>query len=179
MNMFLSSERVLWGMLDSWLNQGHPLGVFTVLADHARGEGSLAEVKGDHPGAWGLAVVDRVTGEPADRLHEALKQSKRRQLERLREANQPIQIRPLTNPLRGRLPAQPMTATSARPATSRTTSTPRCTRSPDTPRTATAKAAGFACTASVAPSGRCGLTTPRLWGSSPSLVHPWRCWSTP
>ena len=179
MNMFLSSERVPWGMLDSWLNQGHPLGVFTVLADHARGEGWLAEVKGDHPGAWGLAVVDRVTGEPADRLCEALKQSQRRQLERLREATQPFQIRPLTNPLRGRLPSQPMTATSARPASSRTTSTPSCTRSPDTPRTATAKAAGFACIASVTTSGRYGLTTPRRWGSSPSREHPWRCWSTP
>ena len=179
MRTFLSSERAPWGVLDSWLNQGHPLGVFTVLADHATNKGWLAEIKGDHQGVWGLAVVDRVTGEPADRLQEALEQSQRRQQERLRESTQPIQIRPLTNPLGGRLPAQPMTATSARPATSRTTSTPRCTRSPDTPRTATAKAAGFACTASVAPSERCGPTTPKRWGSSPNREHPWRCWSTP
>jgi hypothetical protein len=38
--------------------------------------------------------VDRVTGAPADRLHEALEQSQRRQLEWLRETTQPIQIRP-------------------------------------------------------------------------------------
>jgi hypothetical protein len=43
-------------------------------------------------------VVDRVTGEPADRLHEALEQSQRRQQERLRESTQPIQIRPLADP---------------------------------------------------------------------------------
>jgi hypothetical protein len=85
-------------VFDSWLNQGRPLGVFTVLADHARGEGWLAEVKGDHQGAWGLAVVDRATGEPADRLHEVLEQSQRRQLERLRESTQPIQVRPLADP---------------------------------------------------------------------------------
>jgi hypothetical protein len=85
-------------VFDNWLNQGRPLGVFTVMADHARGEGWLAEVKGDHHGAWGLAVVDRATGEPADRLHEALKQSQRRQLERMRESTQPIQVRPLADP---------------------------------------------------------------------------------
>jgi hypothetical protein len=50
---------------------------------------------------------------------------------------------------------------------------------PITPKTATAKAAGFAYSASVAPSGRCGQTTPRRWGSSPSREHPWRCWSIP
>src|SRR5450631_4546468 len=98
MRTFLSSEHSPWGVLDSWLNQGHPLGVFTVLADHATGEGWLAKVKGDHHGVWGLAVVDRVTGEPADRLHEARKQSQRRQLERLRESTQPIQIRFLADP---------------------------------------------------------------------------------
>src|SRR5665811_1987193 len=95
MRTFLTSERSPWGVLDTWLNQGRPLGVFTVMADHARGEGWLAEVKGDHHGAWGLAVVDRVTGEPADRLHEALKQSHRRQQERPHESTQPIQIRAL------------------------------------------------------------------------------------
>jgi hypothetical protein len=98
MNTFLSSEPAPWGVLDSWLNQGHPLGIFTVLADHATGEGWLTEVKGDHQGVWGLAVVDRVTGEPADRLHEALEQSQQRQLERLRESTQPIQIRFLAHP---------------------------------------------------------------------------------
>ena len=97
MRTLLSSERAPWGVLDSWLNQGHPLGVFTVLADHASGEGWLAKVKGDHQGVWGLAVVDRVTGEPADRLHEALEQSQRRQQKRLRESTQPIQIRPLVD----------------------------------------------------------------------------------
>jgi hypothetical protein len=85
-------------VFDSWLNQGRPLGVFTVLANHARGEGWLAEVRGDRQGAWGLAVVDRVTGEPGDRLHEALEQSQRRQLERLRQTTQPIQIRPQPDP---------------------------------------------------------------------------------
>jgi hypothetical protein len=69
--------------------------MFTVLADHATGKGWLAEIKGDHHGPWGLAEVDRVTGEPADRLHEALQQSQRRQQERLLESTQPIQIRPL------------------------------------------------------------------------------------
>jgi hypothetical protein len=98
MGTFLSSERARWGVLDSWLNQGRPLGVFTVLADHATDEGWLAEVKGDHKGLWGLAVVDRVTGEPADRLHEALGQSQQRQWDRLRDSTQPIQIRPLTDP---------------------------------------------------------------------------------
>jgi hypothetical protein len=98
MRTFLNSETAPWGVFDSWLNQGRPLGVFTVLANHARGEGWLAEVRGDHQGAWGLAVVDRVTGQPGDRLHEALEQSQRRQLERLRESTQPIQIRPLAGP---------------------------------------------------------------------------------
>jgi hypothetical protein len=98
MRTFLNSEPAPWGVFDSWLHQGRPLGVFTVLANHARGEDWLAEVRGDHHGAWGLAVVDRVTGEPGDRLHEALEQSQRRQLERLRESTQPIQIRPLADP---------------------------------------------------------------------------------
>ena len=95
MRTFLNSETAPWGVFDSWLNQGSPLGVFTVLANHARGEDWLAEVRGDHQGAWGLAAVNRVTGEPGDRLHEALEQSQQRQLERLRESTQPIQIRPL------------------------------------------------------------------------------------
>jgi hypothetical protein len=98
MRRFLSSERAPWGVLDSWHSQGRPLAIFTVLADHAAGEGWLAEIKGDHQGPWGLAVVDRVTGEPADRLHEALEQSQRRQQERQRESTQPIQIRPLADP---------------------------------------------------------------------------------
>jgi hypothetical protein len=98
MHTFLSSEAAPWGVLDSWLNQGRPLGVFTVLADHATGEGWLAEVKGDHQGVWGLAVVDRVSGEPGERLHEVLEQSQRRQLERLRQSTQPIQVRPLADP---------------------------------------------------------------------------------
>ena len=98
MRTFLSSEHTPWGVLDSWLSQGRPLGVFTVLADHATDEGWLAEVKGDHHGPWGLAVVDRVVGEPSDRLHEALEQSQRRQQERLCESTQPIQIRRLADP---------------------------------------------------------------------------------
>jgi len=97
MGTFLSSERAPWGVLDSWLNQGRPLGVFTVLADHATDTGWLAKVRADHHGVWGLAVVDLVAAEPVDRLHEALKQSQRRQ-EKLREATQPIQIRPLADP---------------------------------------------------------------------------------
>jgi hypothetical protein len=95
MRTFLSSKRAPWGVLDSWLSQGRPLGIFTVLADHATPEDWLAEIKGDHQGPWGLAMVDLVTGEPADRLHEALIQSQRRQQERLRQSTQPIQIRPL------------------------------------------------------------------------------------
>ena len=55
-------------MFDSWLNQGHPLGVFTVLADHASGDDWLAKVKGSHQGVWVLAIVDRAAAEPADRL---------------------------------------------------------------------------------------------------------------
>ena len=101
MRTFLSSERAPWGVFDNWLNQGRPLGVFTVLADHARGEGWLAEVKGDHQGAWGLAVVDRVTGEPADRLREVLRQSQRRQVERLGGSMQPVQAWPLRDVVPG------------------------------------------------------------------------------
>src|SRR5450631_4154371 len=97
MRTFLSSERAPWGVLDGWLSRGRPLAIFTVLADHATGKGWLAEIKGDHQGTWGLAVVDRVTGEPADRLHEALKQSQRRQQQRPHESTHPIQIRPLAN----------------------------------------------------------------------------------
>jgi hypothetical protein len=95
MRTFLSSERAPWGVLDTWLNQGHPLGVFTVLTDHARGEGWLAEVKRDHQGVWELAVVDRVAGEPADRLREALDQSKRRQGGSAGGSVPPIQARPV------------------------------------------------------------------------------------
>jgi len=95
MRTFLSSERAPWGVLDNWLNQGHPLAVFTVLVDHATGEGWLAEVKGDRQGVWGLAVVDRVAGEPADRLREVLRQSQRRQVERLGGSMQPVQAWPL------------------------------------------------------------------------------------
>jgi hypothetical protein len=98
MGTFLSSERASWGVLDNWLNQGRPLGVFTVLADHATDTGWLAKVKGNHHGVWGLAVVDQVAVEPADRLHEALEQSQRRQHEKLRESTQPIQIRSLADP---------------------------------------------------------------------------------
>ena len=90
MRTFLSSEHSPWGVLDSWLNQGHSLGVFTVLSDHATGEGWLAEVKGDHLGVWGLAVVDHVAAEPAERLREALDQSKRRQRRTLGGATQAV-----------------------------------------------------------------------------------------
>jgi hypothetical protein len=91
----MSSKRAPWGVLDTWQYQGHPLGVFTVLAEHARGEGWLAEVKGDHQGVWGLAVVDQAAGAPTDRLREALDQSKRRQENRAAVSTQPIQVRPL------------------------------------------------------------------------------------
>jgi hypothetical protein len=111
------------------------------LADHATGEGWLAEIKGDHRGPWSLAVVDRVTGEPANRLHEALKQSQRRQQERLHESTQPIQIRSLAGTAPRTVALAHRDRDIGAPATSRTTSTPRCTRSPGTPRTATAKAA--------------------------------------
>ena len=95
MRTFLTSERAPWGVLDSWLSQGQLLGVFTVLADHAKGEGWLAEVKGDRQGVWGLAVVDRVAEEPANRLREVLGQSQRRQVERLGGSMQPVQAWPL------------------------------------------------------------------------------------
>lgn len=97
MRTCLSSERTPWGVLDSWVSQGRPLGVFTVLADHAIHEGWWPEIKGNHQGFWGLAVVDLVTGEPADRLHEALKQSQRRQQEGLGQSTQPWQIGPGTD----------------------------------------------------------------------------------
>lgn len=94
MRKFLSSKGAPWGVLDTWQYQGHPLGVFTVLAEHARGEGWLAEVKGDHQGVWGLAVVDQVGAAPAERLREALDQSKHRQESRAAASTQPIQVRP-------------------------------------------------------------------------------------
>ena len=95
MRTFLSSERAPWGVFDTWLDQGHPLGIFTVLADHTRGEGWLAEVKGDRQGVWGLAIVDRVAGDPADRLREVLGQSQRREVERLGGSMQSVQALPL------------------------------------------------------------------------------------
>jgi hypothetical protein len=67
------------------------------MTDHARGEGWLAEVKGDHRGVWGLAVVDRVVGEPADRLRVALDQSKRRQREKPGVSLQPVPVRPFAD----------------------------------------------------------------------------------
>jgi hypothetical protein len=91
MRTLMSSEPTPWGVLDTWLNQGHPLGIFTVLADHASGEGWLAGIKGKYQGVWGLAVVDRVAGEPADRLRQALEQSKRRQSKGLTGPVQPVQ----------------------------------------------------------------------------------------
>ena len=107
MRTFLTSERSPWGVLDTWLNRGCPLAVFTVLADHARGEGWLAEVKGDHQGVWGLAVVDQVSGQPADRLREALDQSKRRQGKALGDATPAGQRRPLPGAARKRVTAAP------------------------------------------------------------------------
>jgi hypothetical protein len=89
-------------VFDSWQYQGHPLGVFTVLADRAHGEGWLAKVKGDHQGMWGLAVVDQLAGDPGDRLREALDQSKRRQQGKLAVSTQPVQIRPLPEPTLGK-----------------------------------------------------------------------------
>jgi hypothetical protein len=105
MRTFLTSERSPWGVLDTWLNRGRPLAVFTVLADHARGEGWLGEVKGDHQGVWGLAVVDQVAGEPADRLREVLDQSKRRQGKTLGGATPAGQRRPLPGAARKRVAA--------------------------------------------------------------------------
>ena len=107
MRKFVSSQRAPWGVLDTWQNQGQPLGVFTVLTEHAHGEDWLAEVKGDHQGVWGLAVVDQAAGKPADRLREALDQSKRRQERRLAFSTQPLQIWPLPDaaPSRAGLPA--------------------------------------------------------------------------
>lgn len=100
MRRFINSERAAWGVLDTWLNQGHPLGIFTVLADHAQGEGWLAQVKGSYQGVWGFAVVDRVAAEPTDRLRLALDQSKRRQGNGLSGSVQPAQgwSRPATAP---------------------------------------------------------------------------------
>src|ERR1035437_6384927 len=107
MRKFVSSQRAPWGVLDTWQNQRQPLGVFTVLTEHAHGEDWLAEVKGDHQGVWGLAVVDQAAGKPADRLREALDQSKRRQERRLAFSTQPLQIWPLPDaaPSRAGLPA--------------------------------------------------------------------------
>jgi hypothetical protein len=100
MRTFMNSERAPWGVLDTWLNQGHPMGIFTVLTEHASGEGWLAEVKGKYQGVWGLAVVDRVAVEPADRLRQALVQSKRRQGKGLSSSAQPAQgwSLPVTTP---------------------------------------------------------------------------------
>jgi hypothetical protein len=116
MRKFMSTNRAPWGVLDTWQYQGHPLGVFTVLADHARGEGWLAEVKGDHQGVWGLAVVDQVATAPNDRLREALDQSKRRQEHRAAASTQPIQVRPRagTEPSRDDHPAPPRDLGEAR-----------------------------------------------------------------
>ncbi len=83
MRTYLDSEREPWGVFDSWLYQEHPLGVFTVLVDHASGNDWLAEVRGNHQGAWGLAIVDQAASDPAERLREALSQSQRRQQRRL------------------------------------------------------------------------------------------------
>ncbi len=93
MRTHLGSEREPWGVFDSWLNQGLPLGVFTVLVDHARGDDWLTKVKGSHHGAWGLAIVDQPADQPADRLREALSQSQRRQQRRLGSIR-PVQVRP-------------------------------------------------------------------------------------
>jgi len=94
MRTFLSSEREPWGVFDSWLNQGHALGVFTVLVGHASGDDWLVKVKGDHQGPWGLAIVEQAAGEPAERLREALSQSQRRQQRRL-SSIQPVQFCPI------------------------------------------------------------------------------------
>jgi hypothetical protein len=41
MRTLLSSQRAASGVRDTWVNRRHPLGIFTVLADHAKGEGWL------------------------------------------------------------------------------------------------------------------------------------------
>jgi hypothetical protein len=92
MRKFLNSQLAPWGVLDTWQNRGQPLGVFTVLADHAHGKGWLTEVKGDHQGVWGLAVVDQAADKPTERLREALDQSKRREEKKLAFSTQPIQV---------------------------------------------------------------------------------------
>lgn len=97
MRTCLSSQRARWGVFDSWLNQGHPLGVFTVLADHASGDDWLVNVKGGHRGAWGLAIVDQVAEDPAERLREALSQSQRRQ-QRTLSSLQPVQVCAIDDP---------------------------------------------------------------------------------
>jgi hypothetical protein len=96
MRTFLNSEHSPWGVRDTWRYRGYPLGVFTVLADHARGEGWLAEVKGAHQGVWALAVVEQVAGQPSARLLEALDQSQRRQKGRLGPIK-PVEVWPLAN----------------------------------------------------------------------------------
>ena len=142
MRRFLSSQSAPWGVLDTWLNQGHPLGVFTVLADHARGDGWLAEVKGDHQGVWGWPWWTRVTREPADRTCEG-RPSPRRQEETLGSAAAGSGL--ACPPSLSESPSRWVDATLAQPATWRSLRS-RCTRSRGTPKTATAKGAGNAVT---------------------------------
>ena len=158
MHTLLSSERAASGVLDTWVNRGHPLGIFTVLAEHATGEGWL-ESRAITRVLRGWPVIDQVTGEPADRLREALDQGHRRRKGRAQRSGFRSGFRPRGVPvLMGeRDIGGPAAWTSTRS---------RCIRSPGMPKTATAKAVGVAFTASVAPSGRCG-PMPSAWGSIP------------
>lgn len=170
MHTLLSSERAASGVLDTWVNRGHPLGIFTVLAEHATGEGWL-ESRAITRVLRGWPMMDQVTGEPADRIRKALDQGHRRRKGRAQRSRFRSGFRPRGVPvLMGeRDIGGPAAWTSTRS---------RCIRSPGMPKTATAKAVGVAFTASVAPSGRC-RPMPSAWGPSPSRKHQWPCWSTP
>jgi hypothetical protein len=126
---------------EKWPNlgetRGHLLGTVPFLADHVRGEGWLAEVKGDHQGVWGWPWWTRVTREPADRTCEG-RPSPRRQEETL-GSTQLVAVWPLpafaprmSLVMGGRDIGAPRNWTSVRS---------RCTRSRRTPKTATAKGA--------------------------------------
>lgn len=94
MATFRVSESAPWGVLDHWIWNGNPLGVFTVTSDHAIGEDWLSDAMGDHRDNHGLAVVDTVAANPADRLREALAQSQQRQEVRLGGHMQSEQVWP-------------------------------------------------------------------------------------
>jgi hypothetical protein len=179
MRTFLSSERAPWGVFDTWLDQGHPLGIFTVLADHARGEGWLAEVKGDRQGVWGLAVVDRVAAEPADRLREVLGQSQRRQVERLGGSMQPVQVWSLHDVAPRRAPVVVDDRDISAPRSFMKDHQGEMRPVPRYAQNRHGQGRWVRLYRFGAPSERCGLSTLRRSGSSPRRENPWHCWSTP